>query len=324
VRDYQQHIGRWLGEAVQAVADSQSGTPIFRWRLRPEAKELRRLNDSTFTSVPMKSLQLGTQNLDAIEKSLVEVVEQTKVFADQVEGALGFENIDELVANQPQLILDTRYLERNDLTGPREKSAGLCFEIGLSGNLNDFFTWARKHPSDCPEAPAQPEALYGLECLEEYLKQKGRLGIKNEGNAAQLGHRLAIAYSYSEADPFDFADDESDFAFSLDRTEKHTGSLTYGFYFPKFQLPNLLPVGAALEPSGTARFDLKSNYDDVIGDPMRQSRFTATATLSQKMTDNTELSISAVWANKPEYRGEVDEELSANLGLKWQRDRPKK
>jgi hypothetical protein len=50
---------------------------------------------------------------------------------------------------------------------------------------------------------------------------------------------------------------------------------------------------------------------------MRQSRLTATATLSQKMSDKSIFSIGVAWAEKPEYLGEVDEELSANLGLRW-------
>ncbi len=50
---------------------------------------------------------------------------------------------------------------------------------------------------------------------------------------------------------------------------------------------------------------------------MRQSRFVATATLSQKITACTVFSASAVYANKPEYLGEVDEEVSARFGFRW-------
>ncbi len=35
------------------------------------------------------------------------------------------------------------------------------------------------------------------------------------------------------------------------------------------------------------------------------------------MTDNAALSLSFVYANKPEYRGEVGTELSARLGINY-------
>ncbi len=58
----------------------------------------------------------------------------------------------------------------------------------------------------------------------------------------------------------------------------------------------------------------------MTGDPMRQARFVATATFSQRMGKTTLFSVSAVYANRSEYRGEVDEEVSARFGLKWKRN----
>ena len=45
---------------------------------------------------------------------------------------------------------------------------------------------------------------------------------------------------------------------------------------------------------------------------MRNDRFVATATYTFNLA-----SFSLVWANKPEYLGEVDKELSARVGLKF-------
>ena len=50
---------------------------------------------------------------------------------------------------------------------------------------------------------------------------------------------------------------------------------------------------------------------------MRQSRFVGTATVSHKLTNGTSVSFSAVYANRPEFRGDVDKELSARFGLRW-------
>lgn len=321
---YQAHVERWFEDAVTRVEE----TPIFRWRGRADTRvfidrfpgflteRIDSLKDEDQT--PLTATEIAT-----IEASLVEVAKETKEMVRSIDEALSLDTIDELIANQPQFIVRGGYSERRDFTGPSERSGGVDLEIGLSGNLNDFFSWAKDHPSQCPEG-TDPAAPYSLACLQAYLGQNaGLLGMSQEKAAAKLGHRLAIAYSYIDTDPFSFTDDDNDFSFALDGAEKHSGSLTWGFYFSQFQLPNLLPGGSASQPTGTARFDLESKYDDVTGDPMLQSRWTATATLSQKMSDNTVLSISAVWAEKPEYRGEVDEEVSANFGFKWQRDRPK-
>lgn len=43
----------------------------------------------------------------------------------------------------------------------------------------------------------------------------------------------------------------------------------------------------------------------------------ASATLSQGTVSGLTLSASLVWANKPEFRGDVDEELSANIGFNY-------
>jgi len=75
--------------------------------------------------------------------------------------------------------------------------------------------------------------------------------------------------------------------------------------------------------AGAARIDVEAKYEDVSDDPMRQSRFVATATYSQNLFDGNGLSLSIVYANRPEYRGEVDEEFSARAGLKFKIDKKK-
>lgn len=233
------------------------------------------------------------------------------------------QQIAELITNQPQIVLEGTYNLREDFTGPEGWSGRLRYEMGLSGNFNDFMGWARKHPALCSGAgPA-----YSYSCYQEYRKTDSAMSLK-EKNAVDRGHRLAIEVQYSETDPlrFDDPDDSAGAAlFDLDRTEVWTASLTYGFYFSKLQLPNLLGVAkgqANIVPADTARFDLEVKYDDATGDPMRQDRLVATATVSQKMSDKSVFSISLVWADESEYLGEVDEELSANAGIRWSWDKP--
>jgi hypothetical protein len=230
--------------------------------------------------------------------------------------------VAELVTNQPQIVLEGMLEERRDFTGPEGWTARVRYEMGLSGNFNDFVSWAKKQ-EDAPCSGSGP--VFTLACFEEYRKSHSAMGMK-EMNAVDRGHRLAIEARYSETDPLRFEDPDDPGGtalFDLDRTEVWTASLTYGFYFSRFQLPSflgLLEGQADLVPTDTARFDLEVRYDDASGDPMRQDRLVATATVSQKMSDRSVMSISVVWADEPQYLGEVDEELSANLGLKWSLD----
>jgi len=61
--------------------------------------------------------------------------------------------------------------------------------------------------------------------------------------------------------------------------------------------------------------------EDISNDPMRQDRWVSTLTLSQRVSEESSLAVSLVYANKPEFRGMVDKELSARAGLKFEVDR---
>ena len=47
----------------------------------------------------------------------------------------------------------------------------------------------------------------------------------------------------------------------------------------------------------------------------------ATATFTQKMSDDSTASLSFIYASKPELLGEVDKNLSARLGIKYKMDK---
>ena len=86
-------------------------------------------------------------------------------------------------------------------------------------------------------------------------------------------------------------------------------NLSYGRYLNLGLNPSLL--------EGKAKLDFTVSYEDVLNDPIRQDRTLAVLSFSQGVANGFSLSASLVWANKPEYRGNVDEEFSANLGLNY-------
>ncbi|HYX24919.1 MAG TPA: hypothetical protein VFC23_12250, partial [Thermoanaerobaculia bacterium] len=84
-----------------------------------------------------------------------------------------------------------------------------------------------------------------------------------------------------------------------------------------------LAVSAEYSRADPYRFDLQADYEDFSGDPKLQDRLVATATFTQKMSDNSTASFSFIYASKPEFLGEVDKHLSAHLGLKYKMDKRK-
>lgn len=322
----------WVEEGFTRFKPEGARDPLARWGIE-EAADSIAAYPGEFWSDPLKELVdvLGEGEVRKLEAGVKQAADDAKRVAAGFESWLGTfaEQAGQLVTNQPQLLFEGEYDERSDLTGPSQWSARLCFEMGLSGNLNDFRQWARKQDTGkyaevCgPTAGTGADAEYGYDCLQAYLGTRSGVGLR-ESAAMRRGHRLAIAAAYTETRGLHVDRPDLGAEFDLDPSETLTGSATYGLYLPKLRLPNLLwyfTPSAGSQPTGFSRFDLQAKYDDVSGDPMKQSRFVATATLSQKMSNNTTLSLSAVYANKPEYLGEVDEEVSAHFGFKWEADR---
>ena len=99
------------------------------------------------------------------------------------------------------------------------------------------------------------------------------------------------------------------FSYSLDRIQKTVIKGSVGGY-----------MRSNAQGNQTTRVDLEGLFEDVTGDEKRNNRFIATLTFSQKMTGDMSAAFSVVYANKPEYLGEVDEELGARVGLRYKID----
>lgn len=241
--------------------------------------------------------------------ALVEAARGTEALLTNVDRTL--DQLVDLVNNQPQFLIDVTYKDRQDLTGPTSIEGSLRYEMGMAGNVNDYLRWARgsRDPACTSAWSPRPDGtdLPSYACYERYVTVAKK-------NAAERGNRLSLEVTYEKTDAFTYALPDGNAPFALDETEKWEASLTYGRYLNDF---SFLRTAASADLEDRARLDLEAKYEDVSGDPMRQSRFVATLTLTQAVTDGADLSISAVYANKPEYLGEVDQEVSARFGLKW-------
>jgi hypothetical protein len=224
------------------------------------------------------------QEVTARQRALVELAEQQRFF-----------ELDDLINNQPQVLASAICRRRADLVGPDDLAARFSYEIGFA-NVNGL----RRH---CGGRESEVDAG----CLKSYLDKFGP--------TLESSPRLTVTAEYSQSDAYDVALpadalSPTPFAFHLDRVSKGTGRLVYGRYL-------------RADPSGaqTTRMDVEATYELASGDPLRNNRFLATVTFTQKLVGDMSASLTAVYANRPEFRGAVDKELSARFGLKYKLDR---
>jgi hypothetical protein len=198
----------------------------------------------------------------------------------------GFFRLADLINNQKQIYVTGAYRSRDDLVGQDEWFARGTFEY----TFQNLSRWEKT----CKGSP-------DLECLQAYFAI--------HPNILKYSPRLTITAEVGETSDLDFALPDDNFVFHLDEIRKQTASLVYGQY-----------LSLDKEGNQDARLDIEAKYEDVSGDPLRNERFVSTATITQKLPTNLSASVTLVYANKPEYRGDVDEELSARVGLRFKMD----
>jgi hypothetical protein len=80
-----------------------------------------------------------------------------------------------------------------------------------------------------------------------------------------------------------------------------------------------------VEDDGTAslRADLTGSWEEWSDDPAHQDRGLLKLALTQRIDNDTSAVVGSVWATKPEFRGEVDKEVTARFGLTFSLDTKK-
>jgi hypothetical protein len=204
-----------------------------------------------------------------------------------------FFKLADLVANQPQLYGSFSYRLRDDLVGPDAWSLSATYEQGyvnINGLRRSVCGKPSKRDKDCKPS---------LDDLEDY--------IDDHQGASRRSHRLLGKIEYSSVDSYQDPVTDTDVELALDSASEWSISGAYGLVLQRTR-----------DDKEASRFDVELKYEDVDGDPMRQGhRLLGAATLTQKLTDQTSLSLGAVYASDPEYRGDVSHEWSARAGVRW-------
>jgi len=283
-------IGELFAAAVTQASSSSAATTALLAYL-PTVDSSISLGDSKQT-LKDRSITLPAD----FESQLLAFAREAGESVNQVAGKLqqgGFFRLAELINNQPQLMVTASYRGRDDLAGPDEFAGTFTYEQGWA-NLNTL----RKFHRDRGGA-------FSLATLTDFLRHEQLIDGKGQPTMALTNApRLSASLAYKRQAAYRFALPEDGVGFDLDASESLIGSLGLGFYL---NIRDGVP---------RARFDLEAKYEDVDGD-MQQSRFVATAMFNQRLTDSASVSLGLVWANRPQFRGEVDEEISARVGLKY-------
>ena len=208
----------------------------------------------------------------------------------QAMGDAGIFQFSDLVANQPQFTLAIEGRNRDQLVGPDDLEANLALEVGVGANFNLL-------KREC--------AVAELACYQKFLATHRRLAEKK--------WRFKLQAAYQETDAYDSP--ISGVVLHLDQAQSLSASASFGGVLSFRQDAQ----GMTIEQN---KFVLEASYEDVKGDDQRQNRLVATATLTQRVDQDLSLEVSFIWANKPQYRGEVDEELGARAGLRYKFNRP--
>ncbi len=212
-----------------------------------------------------------------------------------------FDRFGELVANQPQLHVSLTATEREPLVGADTTSGKLTYE------------WARVNlahamSEDChrrleQDGDAEPDAAFVAACASEYTSYVNA----HDAEIAE-GERISLTLEYESVDSLvvplstllpDAGVEDFHSPSSKTRIAKLGWSRNFG--------------GLQGQPT---RFDLVAGYEDVTDDPARRDRMVATATMNLKF-GQIDVPFGIVYANHGKYLGEVDEQLSAHLGLKF-------
>jgi hypothetical protein len=229
---------------------------------------------------------------DARQQKAREVVERAAVAEatrlaslHQILTRSGFFKIADLVANQPQIVVKATGTVRDELTGPQEATLKVSYEQGFV-NMNSL----RRKLRSC-----KPEELTA--CYTSYLTSR-------RAQVAKAQNRLTFSLDWTSQKDYDPTVD----GVSLDLAgkERWTLAATFG-----------RNLRVDVNGKYTSRVDLTGSWEDWSDDPLHQDRGLANLSFTQKVTSDMSLVLGAVWASKPELRGEVDEEVSARFGLTY-------
>lgn len=200
-------------------------------------------------------------------------------------GTLFFKLAD-LIDGQPRLSAEGSFRRRGNGAGPDERALGLRFDMGTVSYWG-FKRWA-----------ARRKLSVNAAAVQQYLDEH-----------APSTPNVTVTVDYTKTPEFSILLPVDATRFSHPESHTIIASAKGGTYFG----------GGRVH-----RIEADLSYADVTDNPARQDRFFGTLSWVEKLNPTlaqalggSDLTVTLVYANKPEFRGEVQHELSLRAGLKW-------
>lgn len=296
-RGYRQHVAE-LSALAAAALSGRSRDSAFLALVRKQSGLSAAIRRNAAGVPVCSAVQTSRLRMDCLDPVYREGLEEliargaTEFVGEEraregVLNDLGFDRVADLVNNQPQFNVAVIGRPRDRSVGPASVSLQVRGEMGLA-NLNGArrFCGGRLQPA----------------CFRTYV------------------HQAAVQSSLRRADRFWLAVD-------LDRQAPYTApfvasdsahltipgrwtvapSLGYGFY-----------VGPGREGPQPARIDLAAEGRWARSDGIRPAqRYTASATYTQRLSDQLSATAALIWANKAEFLGTDVRRIRGTLGVRY-------
>jgi hypothetical protein len=283
--------------------DSAFGTRVIKAFNEINAEAIKKQSEdflviNNLPSTPMGQISTTEKRQEArraIVNALGSIAASDKSLRDFVRTS-GYNRAAELAANQPQLYFSGDFHDLDELAGPDSWSGNLVWELPLGANINSMRRLCGSKPTDTDF----------LTCYTGYIQDPATV------SSLQRKWRFRFEGGYGETD--EYGPTIGGIDLSLDKVESLSTTVSFGGIL-RWDIDD---TGKKIEHNS---FALEASFEDVSNDAARGDRLVATATFTQRVNDDFGFEISAVWASKPEYRGDVDHEVSALAGLRYKINR---
>ncbi|HVG10490.1 MAG TPA: hypothetical protein VNM67_22485 [Thermoanaerobaculia bacterium] len=230
-----------------------------------------------------------------LEKAITQEIELIGGYREAL-AAAGIDDVGDLIDNQPQLTFSALKRFRDPVVGSDEIAVKVTYEWG-STNFNSVMS------SGCHKTldGTSPDLAVRSDCLAEFTRN-----VAASRTDIDRGQKLSFSAEY-----VDVGEEKFDLpnlgvtGLTLKGAKK---LIVLGGWSRQFA-----QRGSDVEPM---RLDFVARYEDVSDDPLRRDRGVATLTVTRQFGDLA-IPFGIVYANHGEYLGEVDEQLSAHLGIKF-------
>jgi hypothetical protein len=285
-----------------AVSRGRTTAGPDRAKLIAVPQLIRRVNAAVQAANPQaeaiattaKFSELPSELREEFKKATFEAAKERAAITTAIQAELTSSSLNrlaELVEQQPQLLFSFAHDFRDEIVGPETTSATVTWEFN-GRNLGAFL---RNEGQDCMKADVALGTSVYDECVSALRSYVG------DGLQKQWRGKIEASYKRVDSVSYIFVDDNVNLTLPKhDRWE--------------------VAVGAGRELSDDkngGRIDFELSYDSNLdNDDTNKERVTASLTYTRRVGD-MDMPFSIVYANKDEFLGEVDHQISMNLGLKF-------